>query len=134
VQPVAASSLRTKYEALQSRTISNPANVAVLQPIVVLDTCGTRIAGVSGAECSLGMFASNDAVVINVYNSMATISHCMFSGDAHATWAFASASEPPSEQRVLDQGFALLSAFTLEPDQPTDRDVIRKPAYRFPNR
>lgn len=39
-----------------------------------------------------------------------------------------------AEQRILDESFAQLIGFSLEPDQPTDDDLIGHASYRFPKR
>jgi hypothetical protein len=45
-----------------------------------------------------------------------------------------SSADARADQETLDRSFARLSAFTLEPDQPTDKDLVGKPVYQFPHR
>jgi len=40
--------------------------------------------------------------------------------------------QPAKDKSLLDRSFARAVGFVLEPEQPTDEDLRRRPVYRFP--
>jgi len=78
---------------------------------------------------------SDNDIVIYVSCSTEPVTHCLLTvaADVIALIDFY-APRPDREQEVLERSFARLAAFGLEPEQPADKDVIRRPVYRFPNR
>lgn len=86
----------------------------------------------------------NNMIQLSVSNSTATVTAtiplcvtatiplCVVS--VSGEFDLPSADMRTEDQETLERSFARLSAFTLEPDQPTDRDLVGKPVYQFPNR
>ncbi len=120
---------------MQPFLANSQSKTSKLQPITPRDSHPVRRGRVIAFNRELSESEhSNDVIHICVPNSTATIILRMV-GVAEAIGALDfSSSGSQTEQDTLDRSFARLSAFTLEPDQPTDQDVIGKPVYRFPSR
>lgn len=81
-------------------------------------------------------YYSGSTLAFQIANSTASIVVFTVGAVAEVAGAAAACSpdSAPEEKALLAKSLAQLGAFSLEPEQPTDRDIVGKPVYRFPNR
>lgn len=78
---------------------------------------------------------SENEILIYVSSSTESVTQYLFTAAADVVALMDYyAPQPPGEQEVLADSFARLATFVLEPEEPTDKDVVRRGVYRFPNR